>query len=135
MASPFTTQPPETYSGVVTSWLPLTIPFPYQTRCSSIIPTGLPDDPVSGWPPGYVLPPPIFASAFFNIDPISGALIHSLTCVPPEAQSSRFSQVGADIGELQTRYSLGPLVCPEAYTVALTIPINLYSTQLACCPS
>ncbi|RDW60259.1 hypothetical protein BP5796_11865 [Coleophoma crateriformis] len=115
-----TTHPPETNSGVVTSWLPVTTAWPSVSQCSSEIYSQIPFGTNGG----------ALAIAF---DPYYAQSIDSrITCLPPAATLwwDQTQQIPA-----QTVTSLGPFVCPGLYTTASTSNVNGLSTFIACCPS
>lgn len=110
-----TQYPPETHGGVVTSWLPITTAYPTQKGCDqsfwSYVPTV-----IAGWDPGYGI----------SVDP-------NLSCLP-EAATGWWDQerLGRNT---ETRYSVGPITCPEAFTTATASAQDATSTLIACCPS
>src|SRR2546421_477232 len=105
--------PPVSVSGTVTSWLPITSAYPAQPACSTLVWEGYP--PYQGInDPGYGIY-------------VDGAL----RCLPPAA-TIWWEQNHPPSGI--TTFSLGPIICPEAYTTALT-SVQDSSTFVACCPS
>lgn len=75
-------------------------------------------DTLAAWDPGYGL----------FVD-------KTLKCQPPQHTTwwnADALSLGIDTEE--TRLSLGPIVCPEAYTTATTITNAGSSTFVACCP-
>lgn len=106
--------PPSTLSGTVTSWLPITSAWPSVAECQTLV-----------WQNPE-------ATQFEDIDdPGYGIDVNSdLTCLPPVATQWWEQTQGA-----VTTYSLGPLVCPEAYFTANTSTNGPSSTWVACCPS
>ncbi len=117
--STFSTHPPETNSDIVTSWLPVTSAWPIVPECQ----TG-----------------GIYSQSSSNVgaihiayDPFYGIIIDKpLTCLPPYATLWWGESTATP---LFTKTSLGPLVCPVAYTTAYSSTINAQSTYIACCPS
>jgi len=113
-----TTRPPETNSGIITSWLEVTSAWPSVSQCSTEIYSQIGD--------GEGL-------AAIAFDPYFGSSISTqITCLPPIA-TSWWNQVLQT--PLQTITSIGPLVCPQLYTTATTSVLNPASTFVACCPS
>lgn len=110
--------PPETNSGIVTSWLAVASAWPAVPQCSTEIYSQI------GTGDGLA------AIAF---DPVFGESISTqVTCLPPFATSWWNQQAQTP---LQTVTSIGPLVCPQLYTTAATSALNSASTFVACCPS
>ncbi|TAQ89227.1 hypothetical protein B7494_g2430 [Chlorociboria aeruginascens] len=101
-----TTHPPETDFGVVTSWLPLSTVFPLAPGCSSKVFARL----------GIQIPgdlPVVF-------DPNIGLISSDwASCQPTQLTSWWLTPTDVTTG-VKTLYSIGPLVCPEAYTTAGT---------------
>lgn len=117
--SSVTTHPPETTSGTITSWLPLTSAADLQAGCSSAI----------QWRSGFAE-----AVAF---DPGFGITVDRFARCQPEQVTSWWETNEAALTALRvtTRYSIGPIACPEAYTTASTRVKNKSSTEVFCCPS
>ncbi|CAM1509530.1 Fc.00g032690.m01.CDS01 [Cosmosporella sp. VM-42] len=114
----FTTHPAELNGHILTSWIPMTTAWPSSSGCESSFWKYVPQT-LAAWDPGYGL----FAQL-------------GLSCLPPEMTSwwnagSIMSTVDLD----STQYSIGPIVCPEAYYTATTFVNAGSSTQVACCPS
>ena len=104
----------------LTSWLPVTTPWPAFPDCLSAF-YSLGTD----WRGGDFT-----ATAF---DPWYGKYIRTdLTCLP-DAATTWLNQRPASV--MPTYLSLGPLVCPEQYTTATTSPLDSMSTLVACYPS
>jgi hypothetical protein len=102
---------------IVTSWLPVTTAWSAPTACASII--------WEGYPPNLALNDPGYG---IYVDP-------SVTCLPPAATTwweQGHSSYGTGAGT--TTFSIGPIVCPQAYTTATTSVYDS-STFVACCPS
>lgn len=99
------THPPETNAGITTSWLPMS------TAWESKYP--------SDW---YMWNPT--ETTLVAWDPDLGP-----RCQPPEVESwwKSTSEVGR-------RLSIGPVVCPQAYSTAGTSVNQLGNTFVACCP-
>lgn len=114
----YITRAPETDFATVTSWLPLKTPFPLPLGCSSSI-SAFGTNAIIAFDPGYGLSIDINAK-----------------CVP-EAVTSWWETRDARLtaGGVTTIYSIGPLVCPDAYTTALTSVFDSAKTQILCCPS
>ncbi|KAG7109198.1 hypothetical protein HYQ45_017923 [Verticillium longisporum] len=109
---------PEVNGDMTTIWIPLTTAYPCHTSCSSLFwRLDKEDSPIVAWDPGYEL----------WVDP-------SASC-QPAAVSSWWHAEDRDEDIVQTRWSLGPLVCPEAYTTATTSDAGAGSTLVGCCPS
>lgn len=105
--------PPVTNAGIVTSWLPITTAWPSSAACSTLV--------WEGYPPYQVI-----------YDPGYGISVDlSLKCLPPAA-TTWWEQDHSNLGT--TSFSLGPIVCPQAYTTAST-SVQDSSTFVACCPS
>ena len=118
-----TTRSPETNFNTVTSWLPLTTTFPYQSGCSSAIWARL----------GFVQSETFDAVAF---DPGYGITVDpAVTCMPSQVTLWWETETAPVLNGLTTRYSVGPIVCPGGFTTAGTSVVNEQSTQVACCPS
>ncbi len=114
----FSSHPPETNSDIVTSWLPITSAWPAVPECQ----TG-----------GIYSQIGDNGALQIAYDPFFGISVEpSLTCLPPFATLwwSESTTV-----PLFTKTSLGPLVCPEAYSTAYSSTLNAQSTFVACCPS
>ncbi|THV55569.1 hypothetical protein BGAL_0006g00210 [Botrytis galanthina] len=99
-------------SAVVTTWLPLTTVYPVVPRCKTELysPNNLTD--------------------IYAYDPNNNAEHFPTTCWPSEAKSWWNQEVSAT-----ATISLGPFLCPEAYTVVVTTVVNPGSTLSGCCPS
>jgi hypothetical protein len=110
--------PPETNAGTVTSWLPLTTPWPSSQGCSSIF---LAHGNFAAGAVAYVFDPTYGISVDANV-----------RCWPPEA-TTWWAQTF--LGNTGTTVELGPFVCPAAYTTATTTVVNALSTLVGCCPS
>ncbi|ERF72717.1 hypothetical protein EPUS_04770 [Endocarpon pusillum Z07020] len=107
--------PPETHGGVVTSWVPITTAWPSQSGCDQSFWSYVPST-IAGWDPGYGI----------SVEP-------TLSCLP-EGATAWWNQ--ARLGpNSNTKISIGPIVCPEAYTTATTSAQDATSTLVACCPS
>jgi hypothetical protein len=109
------THSPETNSGVVTSWLPVSTPWPAVPQCSAEIYSQ------------------IGGGSAIAFDPFFGQSINGqITCLPPAA-TLWWNQVYQT--PAQTITSLGPFACPELYTTGTTSALNSLSTFIGCCPS
>ena len=113
----YLSHPPETGTATVTSWVPLTTAFPYQSGCSTAYWARW------GFSAGYN------AVAF---DPAYGTSVDSNTICLPSAVTEWWDQGGSTSATIT---SIGPIVCPEAYTTASTSILNSLSTFVVCCPS
>lgn len=124
MTTAFQTQSPETTSGTVTSWLPLTTNFPLPVQCSSLIWARL----------GFTASIHDDAVVF---DPGYGITVDTAVSCVPEAVTRWWETEDPSlvVAGLTTRFSIGPLLCPEAYTTAGTSLIDKSRTQVICCPS
>lgn len=113
------TRPPEIGSdGTITSWLPMSTAWPSVSGCESQMFKFVPQI-LAGWDPGYELFVP-------------GAA----TCLPPQMLTWwDADKLTLGIDTTKTKLSVGPIVCPEAYTTATTITNAGKSTFVACCPS
>ncbi|KAM0327665.1 hypothetical protein ACHAQA_005958 [Verticillium albo-atrum] len=113
------TRPPEVNGDLTTVWIPLETAYPSHASCGSLFwrLDKQDDTPIVAWDPGYEL----------WVDP-------SASCQPPAVSSWWHAEDRAD-DIILTRWSLGPLVCPEAYTTATTSDAGGGSTLVGCCPS
>ena len=112
---PTMARPAETNNGVTTSWLPMTTAWPSSAGCEKSfwkkVSTLLVD-----WDPGYGL-----------------SVQHGLSCHPPEmTQWWNAPMLGVDTKA--TQYSMGPVVCPKAYTTATKSTMGGGRTLVGCCP-
>ncbi|KAF2231450.1 hypothetical protein EV356DRAFT_294116 [Viridothelium virens] len=98
--------------STVTSWLPLTPAFPSVSGCNQIL-WGTADG--VAWDPNIVANP--------------GNTINDMQCLPAAVRTWWLSTSQS----ASTSYSLGPIVCPEAYRTAFTSEFGS-STFLVCCP-
>ncbi|KAE9370194.1 hypothetical protein N431DRAFT_343974 [Stipitochalara longipes BDJ] len=116
-----TTHPAELNSGVWTSWLPVTTAWPSQAVCNNEAwaRVGIQADS-DFWPYIY---DPAYAQSVAN----------SVTCLPPQATS--WWEGGSTVSNSVTSYSLGPIVCPAAYTTYSTSIVSGTSTSVICCPT
>ncbi|TGO18156.1 hypothetical protein BTUL_0012g01010 [Botrytis tulipae] len=113
MSTP-TSRPPasEGTNGVVTTWFPLTTVYPIVPSCKT------------------ELYSPNNLTQIYAYDPNHNAVKFTTKCMPSEARSWWNQDTSAE-----TITSLGPFLCPEAYTVAFTSVIHTVSTLSGCCPS
>lgn len=133
------TYPPETKNGVVTSWIPFTTGWSDVLGCQTqyILYKGLTyedtqvssDKPTAKW---------VVTNEFVAYDPL-WATIYSVTqCLPSEVVTWR-SQFYYDQGgilrqaEPETKSSLLPLICPDAWSTVATFIKSVISTQVMCC--
>src|SRR5215469_1064971 len=109
MASTVSSRPPETNAGITTSWLPMSTAWPSTPGCESSI--WIYGPWLAAWDPGY------------------GRYVQSdLQCLPSQV-TTWWESVNS-----VTQYSLGPIVCPVAYSTA-TMSVNAEgSTFVGCCP-
>ncbi|KAI1758824.1 hypothetical protein GGR53DRAFT_524353 [Hypoxylon sp. FL1150] len=105
---------PETNTGVVTSWIPITTAYPTQPNCPSLIWKYVPST-LAAWDPGYGI----------DVDT-------DVTCLPKPVTTwwlqNRFGPIEATI------LSIGPITCPQAYYTATVSKKDESSTFVACCP-
>ncbi|KAE9379498.1 hypothetical protein N431DRAFT_478501 [Stipitochalara longipes BDJ] len=115
------THPAELNSGIWTSWLPLTTAWPSQSACNSAIwIRGSIDESDDSFP--------------YIFDPDYGSSVaNSLTCLPPYA--TQWWEGAVTTSNTITSWSIGPIVCPAAYTTASTTVVSGSSTSVMCCPS
>lgn len=115
-----TTQPAELHNGVWTSWLPVTTAWTSQSACNSAVWARYGIQPSNNyWPYIY--------------DPAYGqSVANTPTCLPPQATQWWDGDV-TSTGTI-TRFSLGPIVCPGAYTTVSTSLVSDSSTSVICCP-
>ncbi|OJJ42572.1 hypothetical protein ASPZODRAFT_2119698 [Penicilliopsis zonata CBS 506.65] len=100
------THPPEVQAGLTTFWLPIS-EWKY-------VPTSL-----VAWDPGYGI----------WVQP-------GLLCQPPQMTSWwDANHILSQVDLHATQLSIGPVVCPDAYTTATTSVNEASSTLVACCPS
>lgn len=111
---------PKTVDGTITSYLPLTTEHPYLEGCSTAwwancdIATGC----------GPVAFDPKYA---FKVRA-------TMKCFPDQAASWWSHEALSLVNQgVTTRYSVGPVVCPEAYTTANVNSRSGYD-EVACCP-
>ncbi|KAJ0110164.1 hypothetical protein J7T55_000596 [Diaporthe amygdali] len=111
-------RPPDSSAGTVTSWIPLVTPYSlHGEQCTSAFwrwnPAGT---SIVGWDPGYGI----------SVD-------QNFRCLP-EAVTTWWNQnwLGPNT---ETVVSIGPLTCPEAYSVVATHIEDESRTRVACCPS
>ncbi|KAH7166525.1 hypothetical protein EDB81DRAFT_782397 [Dactylonectria macrodidyma] len=113
-----TTHPPEENGSLVTSWMPMSTAWPSSSGCGDYWWKVVPNT-VAAWDPGYGL--------FVDTD---------LTCQPPQLTSWWNADINVDVAK--TQMSIGPVICPEAYTTASTqvrVVNGESRTFVACCPS
>jgi len=116
-----TTHPAELNSGVWTSWLPVTTAWPSQAACNSEAWARFGIQATDDfWPYIY---DPAYAQSVAN----------SVTCLPPQATS--WWGGGSTVSKSITSYSIGPIVCPAAYTTFSTSIVSGSSTSVICCPT
>ncbi|KAF7877525.1 hypothetical protein EAF04_001202 [Stromatinia cepivora] len=113
MATPTSRYPAaEGSAGVVTTWLPLTTVYPIVPSCKNEF-----------YSPNNL-------TQIYAYDPNQNALTFSTKCWPSEARSWWNQETDAI-----AITSLGPFLCPEAYTAVVTSVVNPGSTLTGCCPS
>lgn len=108
-----TSYPAVTVGGTVTSWLPVTTAWSAPAACSTLV--------WEGYPPFLAVNDPGYG---IYVDP-------GVKCLPSQA-TTWWEQDHSSYGT--TTFSLGPIVCPNAYTTATTSVLDS-STFVACCPS
>lgn len=117
---PSTTQigkTPETHVGTTTSWVAMITSPPIDPKCSH-----------NFYSPDREL------HTLIAFDPRLNA-VANFTCLPREA-AEWYSQKNLPFGATNgTVTSLGPIVCPGAYTTASTSQKDDISTMVYCCPS
>jgi hypothetical protein len=107
---------PEVNSGTTTSWVPITTPWPSSSGCASSF-FLFPGQPgLAAWDPGYGY----FAGG-------------KARCLPP-AETAWWEQ-GHQNPDGFTSLSIRPIVCPAAFTTAVTSVQSGSSTRVLCCPS
>lgn len=115
------THSPELRSGVWTSWLPLTTTWPSEPGCDS-----------AAWARYDIAPSVGFWPYIY--DPAYGqSVANSPRCLPPEA--TQWWDGASTVSSTITSWSLGPIVCPEAYTTVSTSSVSALGTSVICCPS
>ncbi|KAI0390217.1 hypothetical protein F5Y17DRAFT_79715 [Xylariaceae sp. FL0594] len=112
--------PTETNNYTVTSYLPLTTVYFHSALCSGCLPWER--TRLVAFDPGY------------GID--SDLLVRCLsTPVTTWWEQGRFSYVTISSGQPHTALSLGPLVCPYAWSTLVSSVKDQSSTLALCCPS
>ncbi|KAM3074380.1 hypothetical protein ACMFMF_006393 [Clarireedia jacksonii] len=99
-------------ANAVTTWLPLTTVYPLVPRCTEAFYS--PDN----------------LTYIYAFDPNENAASFETHCLP-DVVTSWWDQ-NATTGATT---SLGPFLCPQAYTVAVTSTVGTSSTLTGCCPS
>jgi len=100
--------------SVTTSFVPFATEWPVTDACASQLYSQNGQVHFTAWDPLY----------YSSVDP------RELTCLPPAITSWWFQQ------RTQTfTSSLGPLVCPDAYTTASASALNAKTAMVFCCPS
>ena len=61
------------------------------------------------------------------------SVANSLTCLPPQA--IQWWDGGTTVSNTITSYTIGPIVCPAAYTTFSTSVVSASSTSIICCPT
>ena len=105
---------PVTNFDVTTSWIPVVTPWPLTEACSSQIYSENSGGSLVAFDPLY----------YSSIDP------SALTCLPPAITSWWFQTRQAKFTT-----SLGPFVCPAAYSTGSASLVNAYTAEVFCCPS
>jgi hypothetical protein len=115
-----TTHPAELRNGVWTSWLPVSTAWPSQAACNSAV-----------WIRGSI---EASGGSFpYVYDPAyAQSVANTLTCLPPQA--TKWWQGATTVSNTVTSFSLGPIVCPAAYTTASVKVISSSTTSVMCCP-
>jgi hypothetical protein len=109
-----TTHPAELNRGVWTSWLPVTTAWTSQSGCNSEAWAR------NGVEVGGGLWPYIYDPAYAQL------VANSLTCLPPAATQWWYG--GITVTNTVTSFSIGPIVCPAAYTTFSTNVVSVSST-------
>jgi hypothetical protein len=103
--------PPETVLGITTSWLPITTAYPSVSGCADAF-FLYPRQPAPvGWDPGYGY----FAGG-------------TLRCLPPAA--TKWHEQDHQAPDGYTSLSIRPIVCPAAFTTAVTDTIKFEHTRI-----
>lgn len=115
-----TTHPAELNNGVWTSWLPVSTAWPPISACGS-----------EAWARQGVniqadSPPWIYDPGYAE------SVANSATCLPPAATT--WWEGATTVTNTITSWSMGPMVCPEAYTTFSTSLVSGSSTSVICCP-
>lgn len=111
-----TLYPAETIDGTVTSFIPLTTAWPSSSECDHYF--RLNGASLMAYDPGYGL----------EID-------RNVICAPP-AVTTWWEQGRLGGGnQYHTAVSIGPMVCPEAFSTVVTSVKDGTSTLAMCCPS
>lgn len=107
--------PPETTSGVVTSYIPLTDVFVPPESCKSVFREG---------------------ASWIAYDLLYGLEINSNVVCQPSAVTTWWTQAtsGSPLSG-QTIVSIGPLSCPSSWNTVATSLKDVSSTAAMCCPS
>ena len=111
-----TIYPAETNRNKVTSYIPLTSPWPSSSGCASLFRQNGPS--LMAWAPGYGL----------DIDT-------KVSCNPPAVTTWWDQERLGGGGRYETRVSIGPLTCPSYFHTVVTSIKDGYSTLAMCCPS
>lgn len=106
------TRAPELNNGILTSWLPLTTTYPVVDNCSS----------------AFFASGNAQTNVVYLYDPNQAEAQFTTHCLPDVATS------WWDQSDTATITSLGPFVCPAAYTAAYSEIVDGSSTLTACCP-
>jgi len=115
------TRSAELNNGVWTSWLPLTTAWPSQAACNSEVwARNAINVTASYWP--------------YEYDAAYGqSVANTLTCLPP--QVTKWWNGATEVSNTITSWSIGPIVCPAAFTTVSTTVISGSSTSVICCPT
>jgi hypothetical protein len=98
--------------NAITTWLPLTTVYPLVPRCTEAF-----------YSPNNL-------TYLYAFDPNENAASFATHCLP-DVVTSWWDQ--ETVSSVTT--SLGPFLCPQAYTVAVTSTVGTSSTLTGCCPS
>lgn len=110
MTSLLPTRPPEINAGTTTLWLRMSTAWPSISAYESTFYKNNPSI-LAAWDPG----------------------LQNLSCQPPQV-TAWWDQSQMSIDLSATQYSLGPVVCPEAYSTATTSANSGESTFIGCFP-
>lgn len=111
----------ELNNGKWTSWLPLTTAYPSKSACNS-----------QAWARNGVDPSINYFPYIYDVA-YGLSVANTLTCLPPEV--SQWWSGAATVLNTVTSWSIGPIVCPAAFTTASTSIVSGSSTSVFCCPT
>ncbi|KAI1211679.1 uncharacterized protein F4807DRAFT_458574 [Annulohypoxylon truncatum] len=105
---------PETNTGTVTSWIPISTAYPHQAGCDEYFWQYV-TDTIAAWDPGYGI-----------------SVRTDATCLPKPVTTWWLQDRFGPIKE--TILSIGPVTCPQDYYTATASAKDASSTFVACCP-